>query len=197
MTRLRLIALLAGIGILSSCESTPRIHTATDPGADFRHYRTFAFESRLGTDREDGTASIVSTHLKKATRIEMEYRGYIYDETAPDLRVNFYLHTKKKVQSVAVPVAPIGYGYGYYGYRRGYYDAWGGYDTQVTEYTEGTLHLDLIEAKRNQLVWEGVAVGHIRPNDLEQIDQRVTIVVDDIFEKFPFRGPGSLAPSHP
>ena len=189
MTRLRWIAVFSGIWILASCTSTVRIHSAVAPGADFQHYKTFAFEPRLGTDREDGSTTMLSSHLKQTTRIEMECRGYFYDESEPDLRVNFYLHTKKKVQSVSVPAAPVGYGY--YGYRQGYYSAWGGYETQVTEYTEGTLHLDLIDTKKKQLVWEGVAVGHIQQSDLENLDQRVTTVVDNVFERFPFRGAGA------
>lgn len=189
MTRLRWTAVFLGVWIFASCTSTVRIHSAVAPGADFQHYKTFAFEPRLGTDLKDGTITMLSSHLKQTTRIEMEYRGYVYDESEPDLRVNFYLHTKKKVQSVSVPAAPMGYGY--YGYRQGYYSAWGGYETQVTEYTEGTLHLDLIDTKKKQLVWEGVAVGHIQQSDLENLDQRVTTVVDNVFGKFPFRGAGA------
>ena len=131
----------------------------------------------------------------------MENRGYVYDENTPDLRVNFYLHAEKKTQTVSVPTPPVGYGYGYgygyYGYRAGLYEPWAGYETEVTQYTEGTLHIDLVETRRKQLVWEGVAIGRIGPRDREQLDQRVAVVVDEVFQKFPFLGAAASVPSQP
>ena len=42
---------------------------------------------------------------------------------------------------------------------------WSGYgystQTHVSQYTEGTFNTDIIDAKKNQLVWEAVVVGRI------------------------------------
>lgn len=37
---------------------------------------------------------------------------------------------------------------GYHGYRGDMYSAWGGYDTTVSEYTEGTLNVDVVDPAR-------------------------------------------------
>ena len=52
-------------------------------------------------------------------------------------------------------------GYGYYGYRAGMYGAWSGYpyDVETTNYRQGTLTIDVVDAGRKALVWQGVAEG--------------------------------------
>lgn len=44
----------------------------------------------------------------------------------------------------------------YYGYRRGYYSPWVGYsyatETTVSQYTEGTFNIDIVDARRQQLI---------------------------------------------
>ena len=88
----------------------------------------------------------------------------------------------------------------YYGYRAGFYGGWPGYGwgDQVYQYTEGTLNIDLVDARRKQLVWEGVAVGEVQDQDqdLAGSEQRAEKVVARIFAKYPFRA-GVAAPQLP
>ena len=83
----------------------------------------------------------------------------------------------------------MGPGFGYYGYRGGMYSAWGGYDTEVSEYTVGTLNVDLVDAARKELVWEGTAVGRLRESDREEMAERVQSVIADVFAKHPLASP--------
>jgi hypothetical protein len=77
----------------------------------------------------------------------------------------------------------------YYGYRSGFYGGWPGYGwgDDVYQYTEGTLSVDLVDARRRQLVWEGVAVGEVQNPDSAGSQQNVDKVVAEIFAKYPFR----------
>ena len=80
----------------------------------------------------------------------MEMRGYVYNTADPDLLINFNGKLQQKTQVTQAPPA-IG---PYYGYRSGFYGGWPGYgwgDT-VYQYTEGTLNIDLVDARRKQLV---------------------------------------------
>ena len=71
------------------------------------------------------------------------------------------------------------YGYGYGGY-------WGGGGVDVYQYTEGTLILDLIEAKSKQLVWRGMAQGTIDENaSPEQRERRLNEAVMRMLANFP------------
>ncbi len=175
-----LVALL--LLTLAGCAGGPKIRVNQDPAIDLAAFRTYDFEPQLGTDRP-GYTSLLSQYLKTATSRELEARGYRRGDD-PDLLVNFYVRTKEKVQTTTTPSGPS-YG-GYYGYRRGYYDVWGGYETRTTQYTEGTLNIDIVDARRRQLVWEGVAVGRVREETLKDPQPRVDAVVAQIFEQFPY-----------
>ena len=121
---------------------------------------------------------------------EMGARGYEKSED-PDLLVNFNAILRDKTKVMTRP-APVSYG-GYYGYRRGYYDPWFGYshsyatETHVSEYTEGTLNIDLVDAKNKKLVWEAVAVGRVREETLRNLEQAVMDAVPRFFETYPYR----------
>ncbi len=170
---------------LAGCASGPSIYVNADPGADFSGYRTYNFMNPLGTDRP-GYSSVLSGYLRTAASRELEARGYQKSDN-PDLLINFNLQTKEKIQSSTMPSGPA-YG-GYYGYRSGYYGTWGGYETQVTQYTEGTLTVDVIDAARKQLAWDGTAVGRVRDEARKNLQPAVDKVMTQIFEKFPTRIP--------
>ena len=146
---------------LSACANLPQVRASYDRSADFTQYKTFAFMRPLATDRS-GYQSLVSQELKAATRSEMEARGLRMDDAAPQLLINFNAALVDKTRVSSMPVIVnhgLGfYGGSYYGYRRGVYSIWPQYvdRTIVTNYKEGTLNIDVIDAARKQLVWEGV-----------------------------------------
>jgi hypothetical protein len=168
---------------LGACATGPTIESNYDHTANFDAYRTFGYFSPLGTDKT-GYSSLVTQALKNATRREMEARGYAYSETDPDLLLNF---NAKLAQQVEVSQIPMGPPVGYYGYRGGFYGGWGGYYTNVDQYTEGTLNIDLVDAARRQLVWEGVAIGRVTEKHRENREAAINAAVAEIFKKFPFQ----------
>jgi hypothetical protein len=174
------IALLAAATatlLLGGCATGPTIRADEDPGANFALYNTYGFIPEL--EGEDfGYQSLLTQYLKNAISQEMEARGY-RPAAEPDLLINFYVNTKEKIRSTTTPVSG-----GYYGYRRGYYGGWGGYETQVTQYTEGTLSIDIVDGARRQLVWEGNAVGRIKQSTLDDVEGAVNRVVPLIFQEF-------------
>ena len=169
--------------VLGSCATGPTIEANYDHSANFAAYRTFGYFSPLGTDKS-GYSTLVTQALKDATRREMEARGYTYSESSPDLLLNFNAKLARQVQVSQVPMgAPMGY----YGYRGGFYGGWGGYYTNVDQYTEGTLNIDLVDARRRQLVWEGVAIGRVTEKHRENREAAINTAVAEMFKKFPFR----------
>jgi Domain of unknown function (DUF4136) len=169
---------------LSACASGPDVRAMSDPSANFAQYQTFGFADPLGTDRA-GYQSIVSQQLKAATRRELEARGLRYDPASPQLLVNFSakLDDKMRVTTTPEPVmAP-----GYYGYRRGFYQPWPMYTerTDVTQYQEGTLTIDVVDAARKQLVWEGTVTKSITSKDQQNVGAAIDGAVTAAFAKFP------------
>jgi len=181
------------VSLFTGCASGPSIYVNTDPAASFATYRTYNFVTPLGTDGP-GYSSMLSQYLRQATSRELEARGYQRSDN-PDLLVNFNVQTKDKIQTTTTPSGPR-YG-GYYGYRSGYYGVWGGYETQVSQYTEGTLNIDIVDAARKQLAWEGTAVGRVREKDRQNLKAVIDDVVAQFFAKYPYKSPTAQAPATP
>lgn len=193
MQIVKLLAVWGAAGLLAGCASGPTLRSDYDHSANFAQYRTFAFMSPLGTDRA-GYSSLLTERLKQAARGQLEMRGYVYDESKPDLLVNFNGKLQEKTQVTPAP-PPMG---PYYGYRAGFYGGWPGYGwgDDVYQYTEGTLNIDLIDARRRQLVWEGVATGEVNDLDKAQSAASVEQGVAQIFSQYPFRA-GNGQPQTP
>jgi hypothetical protein len=189
--RLARIAPLAALLLLTACASAPRITSEADPKADFASYRTFSFYSPLAIEN-NGYASLTSARLKTAARAQLESRGYVYDEKSPDLWLNINAYMQEKTDVVSMPNVDYNY---YYSYRaRRYVSVPYWYDqTRVYQYTEGTLNFDLVDARRNQLVWEGIAVGRVANAKPAERAARLDQAVVDIFARYPYRA-GSGTP---
>jgi hypothetical protein len=81
---------------------------------------------------------------------------------------------------------------GYYGYRRGYYDPWSGYgygtQTHVSQYTEGTVNVDMVDARQKRMIWEGVAVGRVNEDRSNaEVREAINSGVAEMFSAYPFR----------
>jgi hypothetical protein len=170
------------ISLLAACATKPKVRAEYDHAADFARYHTFNFVSPLSTDKL-GYSSLVTQQLKTAVTQEMQSRGYQLD-SSPDLLINFSGRLEER-QSIESSPAP------YYGYRTGYYGAWSGYamssDVYTVNYTQGTLNVDMIDARTLKMVWEGVTVGEVTQKHLKDRDAALNKAVSNIYAQFPFR----------
>ena len=169
----------------SGCASD-NIRADYDPSADFGQYQTFNFFPDAGPEDTE-YQSFFSKYMVAAITREMQERGYTLSDN-PDLLINFNAIVREKTDVRTTPAAPM-YG-GYYGYRGGFYDPWMGYgyaqETHVSQYTEGTFNIDIVDARQKKLVWEAVAVGRVTQKLLEELQVRVDAGVAKAFEKYPF-----------
>jgi hypothetical protein len=174
---------LGPLALTAGCSSGPQVRAEFDPQVDFNRYSSFGFANPLGTDRS-GYQTMVSQYLKEATRRELVARGFGYTESAPDLLVNFNAQLSDKMR--VVQTSPV-YGAGYYRYRGGMYTTWPMYydQTTVVPYREGTLNIDIVDRARRQMVWEGVAVGTVTDEALDNVQAAINAAVAATFAKFP------------
>lgn len=178
------IVISALVALSAACATTrgPEIRVHSAPDAAMGSYATFGFPEQTGTDR-GGYSTLVTNYFKKAVREQMELRGYQYVDENPDLLVNFHANVRERTEVRTTPSM----GVGYYGYRRGLYTAWPLYDRDVESvtYPIGTANVDVIDAKRKQMIWEGVAEGRIRDEDMNEPEPAIARVVAQLFERFP------------
>jgi len=177
------VLLLSFAAMLGGCASGPKIDSAFDQGTDFGQYKTYNFFSDAGPDSTN-YKSLFTQFMIVAIDREMESRGYL-KAADPDLLVNFNANFEDKTKVTTSP--SMG---GYYGYRGGYYGGWGGYgmatDTHVSQYTEGTFNIDLVDARRKQLVWEAVMVGRIKDDAFDDLEAKINAGVPKFFARYPF-----------
>ena len=184
----RLVSLVAAALLIASCASKPKIETDYDRTVDFGQYRTYAFFNPMGIENPN-YSSIYGSIFREAISKEMESRGYTMSDN-PDLLINVSgrLQDKTKVTTTSDPYMSGGY----YGYRRGAYGAWGGYGygttTHVSNYTEGTVNVDMVDRAQKRMVWEGVAVGRVQENRTnEETRANINAGIKEMFAGYPFR----------
>ena len=173
MKTLKILSLLL-IFILSSCSSI-KVNSDYDKKIDFTQFKTFAFYKN-GIDKVE-ISDLDKKRILRSIDEAMTAKGFIKNET-PDLLVNIF--TKEREQ-VDVSRFNSGWGYGW-GYGWNPY-MWEG-NTAVSRYTEGTLYIDLIDAKKKELIWQGEGEG-VLTKDTNKKDEKIKEFVVKILEQYP------------
>jgi uncharacterized protein DUF4136 len=176
--RFPIVALL--VAMLAGCATTdaPDMRVDYDRKADFSVYRTFGFPKETGTDR-GGYSTLITSYFKNSVTTAMEARGYKYSAENPDLLVNFYMNTRDRTESRPTPG-------GYYRYRDGLYGGWPMYpDDRTITYQVGTINLDIVDAAKKQLIWEGVSEGVVTEESLANPKVKVNAVVTELMRRYP------------
>lgn len=170
--------------LVSGCTSGPLIKSDYDQTVDFSPYQTYGFFPRLSIEDRD-YSTIYGSIFRAAISREMEARGYSRSDD-PDLLINVSarLQEKTDVRTTSDPFPP------YYGYRAGFYQPWYGYSygtrTHVSQYTVGTVNVDVVDARANKMVFEGVGVGRLREDRSNaEVREAINSAVARMFEGYP------------
>jgi hypothetical protein len=182
----RLCALGAAVAVLfSACSTAPAIHRETNPAATFGSYKTYGFLSPLATDKF-AYESLLTQHLKDAIRVAMQSKGYVFSNGTPDLLVNFYVNIQDKQDVRTTPGSTYaGYAGGYYGYRTGYYRVYSPGTVETINYKQGTLTIDLVDAKQKVLAWTATAEGRISGDALKNPGPAIDTLVSNLMTPLP------------
>ena len=165
-----LLAAVSAVVLATGCATGPAVFVDRDPGTDLHAYQTFAFFP----DHRTGYSTLVAEHVKRATRVELERRGYRYDEQNPDLRVAFALKVDERQELRSTPAFGPG----------PFFRGFGAYEIDTVEYKAGTLTIHLVDAARAVLVWQGVAEGRVQKDALENPAAAISAIVAEIFADF-------------
>jgi hypothetical protein len=187
----RLVTVLITAILLSACgASAPKIHSDYDRSVDFSQYKTYGYYSPMGIENPN-YSSLLGQHFRDAIDAQMLSRGYAKSNN-PDILINVSarLQDKTKVTQTGSSMHGGYGGGGYYGYRGGMYDPWGGYgygtQTHVSQYTEGTINVDMVDVQQKRMIWEGVAIGRVQDKN-ENLRQDIMDGIKEMFTPYPFR----------
>jgi hypothetical protein len=161
--------------VFASCSSV-KVYSDFDNKVDFTQYRTYAFHKN-GIDKVE-ISQLDKKRILNAIDRELVNKGMIKSNN-PDLLINIFTKEREKID---VNQFNMGWGYGW-GWGWNPY-LWGGRNTYATASTEGTLYIDLIDARKNELIWQGEGVGYLTENRREK-EKRINEFVAKILEQFP------------
>jgi hypothetical protein len=174
MKAIKLLPLLL-LFTLGSCSSI-RVNSDFDKNVDFSQYKTYAFHKN-GIDKVE-ISQLDKKRILRAIDAELSNKGMTKSDN-PDVLINIFTKEREKV---SVNQFNAGWGYGW-GWGWNPY-MWGGQQNIATSSTEGTLFIDLIDAKKQELIWQGEGVGYITQNRTDK-EKRINEFVAKILTQFP------------
>jgi hypothetical protein len=160
--------------ILVSC-ATVRVNSDYDKNVDFTQFKTYAFY-KTGIDKVE-ISDLDKKRILRSIDEAMTAKGFTKSET-PDLLININTKAQTNV-NINDYYAGYGYGWGYYGWN-----PYWGYGSSVYTSTEGVLTIDLIDAKKKELIWQGEGVGELT-SDTHKKDENVKDFVTKILVLYP------------
>jgi len=164
-------ALLLLFLVISSCSSV-RVASDYDKQANFSDYKSFAF-FKTGIDKAE-INDLDKRRILRAIETKLLEKGFTKSEN-PDLLVSIFTKSREKVNVHNNGFGPYGYGWGWSPWY------WNNFNTVSTS-TEGTLYIDLIDANKKELVWQGQGTGYLSQRKKEE---RINEFVSKIMEKYP------------
>lgn len=187
------LALALGGG-LSACSSAVNVEQRAD--VNFAKYRTFDFaDTEVKTQGDQNpllNSPIAQDRIKQAIASELAKRGLRQVEANPDFLVTTHTYVERAERTVYDSYPGANYAYPYaVGYRGrflpinyGYWYSPAYYQTPRTEqYREGTLVLDFIDARTNNLVWRGSMADPV--DDPARLGSEFSKSAKEILDKFP------------
>lgn len=171
---LKYSGILVLLVILQSCSSV-KVATDYDKAVDFNAYKTFAF-FKPGIDKAE-INDLDKRRILRAIEAELISKGYTKSNN-PDVLVSIFTKSREKVN-----VYNNNYGYGPYGYGWGWSPYYGN-NTTVSTSTEGVLYVDLIDANKKEMIWQGMGTGYL-DQDIDKKNELIKEFVSKILENYP------------
>lgn len=182
-TRSQLTRALAGSALailmsaLGAC-SNVQVRTLVAPGADFTGRTTFKLLTPKMRANENLPAndpmlvnSITYRRMRAAIRSGLENKGYRFAEEGESMDVAYYASAREKLD-----VRSFDYGYRW---RR-----WPRERTEVYQYTQGTVIVDIVDPASKELLWRGQGRAEVS-DDPDKFADQVEETASKILEKFP------------
>ena len=175
MTRNILLAVLLAL-ITLGCSSVS-VTNDYDTSVDFTNYKTFYVFSGILKDSKLENAPLVKKRVLEAAKTELQKKGLtLVDSSKADFTLFALASTAEKMN-----VNSYGYGYGY---------GWGPYpygrNIDVSYYTQGSLIIDFVDNKKDELIWRGIGTAVIQDRGTpEERGQYISDAVAKILDQYP------------
>ena len=171
---LKILPVLLLSFVVTSCVSV-RVATDYDKNANFNDYKTFAF-FKPGIDKAE-INDLDKRRILRAIEAELLAKGFTKSES-PDLLISIFTKSNQRVD-----IYNNYWGYGAWGWGGGPW-GWGWNQPMASTSTEGILFIDIINAEKKELIWQGQGTGYLSKN-MEKKEERINEFVKKILERYP------------
>ena len=137
------VLFLFSVVLLSSCNSV-KVVADYDSNADFNSYKTFAFY-KPGIDKA-AISDLDKKRVLRAIESELLAKGFIKSEN-PDMLVSFFTKSRERVNVNQNNNTGFGWGLGWNPWMMNGMNN----NINVSQFTEGTLLVDFIDAKKKKI----------------------------------------------
>ncbi len=165
MKWLKTILLMGAALAAWGCAPSIAVNHDYNPRVSFAAFRTYRWLAQPAPEAGGMQASLLDARIKLA--VDERFRAKGFEQAhAPDFFIAYHVGARDRID-----VNRWGYAHG---------------RVSVKEYREGTLVLDIIDARSMQLVWRGYAQGTLDPGaSTHEREQRLKQAVDKMLASFP------------
>lgn len=165
--------------LLNSC-STVKVASDYDKDTEFNNYKTFAF-FKPGIDKAK-ISDLDKRRILKAIETELLAKG-LTKSNNPDMLVSIFTKSSQRVDVYNNSWGFNNWGWG--GLNRWGWGAGNFGNNQVSTSTQGILFVDLIDAKKKELIWQGSGTGYLVTKNIDKKEARIKTFVSEMMTKYP------------
>lgn len=166
--------------VLTGC-STLRVGSDFDRSAVFSGYHVYNLMPR---EHHDTSNPLVVQRARDAIEAELTQKGFAFAavDAQADFFVDFTIGARDRTDIESFPATYVAYGWWD---ARGWWEPYWGSQVDVRKYKEGTLSIDVFDARTHRPVWHGWAKKELTRADLEHSEQPIRSAVAAVLKRFP------------
>jgi hypothetical protein len=169
MKAIRLIGvfgILLGLLIVSASAQT--VQSDFDRTFRFSNLKTFSFAVQRRATTDPLTSDTLNDgRIRTGLETQLRANGFRMETETPDFVIAYFVTSKNRLNVQDYSYGPP--------------RLWGSRDIRVNQYAEGTLMVDFIDVKTNQVVWRGRATGAL---ELKDVDKKITKSTEKLVKQF-------------
>ena len=153
------LGILLGLLVVSAAAQT--VQSDFDRTFRFSNLKTFSFAVQKRADTlNDG-------RIRTGLETQLRANGFRMETETPDFVIAYYVTSKNRLNVQDYSYGPP--------------RLWGSRDIRVNQYDEGTLMVDFIDVRTNQVVWRGRATGVL---ELKGVDKKINKSTEKLVKQF-------------
>ncbi len=160
---------------IAAC-STLQTHADWDPAANFSTFHTYQWKDATPLKNQ-----LLDQRIVQSINQQLAAKGLRQVDSGGDLFVTYHGSVSEQLN-----MTTTGYGYGMGGWYGPGFGGVGVQNTTVQQIPIGTLVVDLVDVKTNQMVWRSTASDDLKQSDNpQQAQDRVDNAVKAMFSRWP------------